>query len=90
VQRLVALLKTLLNLLDLSSLIVGQVKLAPERPEWTKAARTSKPARRSWTSRAAASGSLLTLRTVWRRTTLETPGRRTTRKTSRPRPTGLL
>jgi hypothetical protein len=90
VERLVALLKTLLNLLDLRSLIVGQVKVAPERPEWSKAPRTAKSAGPARISRPAVSGSLLTFRRPRRWTTLKFPWRRTTRKISRPRPTGLL
>ena len=71
-QRLIALLEALLNLLDLSSLIVAQIKLAPERAKRSETlARTSRSTR---TSRPAASWS----KSIRRRTTLKPSRRKTT------------
>jgi hypothetical protein len=83
VQRLIALLEALLNLLDLSSLIVAQIKLAPERAKRSETlARTSRSTR---TSRPAASWS----KSIRRRTTLK-PSRRKTTLARRSRSTRLL
>jgi len=72
VQRLIALLETLLNSLNPVALIVGQIKIAAERAEWSKPARTAR-APATWSSRLIKTG---------RRTASESSGRRTTGKTT--------
>jgi hypothetical protein len=83
VQRLIALLKALLNLLNLCALIVGQIKFTPERTERSETlARTSGPTR---TSRPTMSRP----KSIGRRTTLK-PSRRRTSLSRRARPARLL
>jgi hypothetical protein len=67
-QRLVALLEALVNFLNLCSLLIRQIKIAPERAERSKSfSRTSGPLR---TSRPTTSRSKSIRRRPTRKTTL--------------------
>jgi len=80
VQRLIALLKALLNLLNLCALIVGQIKFTPERTK-----RSETLARTSGATRTTMSRS----KSIGRRAALK-PSRRRTSLSRRARPARLL